>query len=127
MAFGRRRRPMGLVGMLRGHLTTCMARPCYAVGRQQKHASDVCGETEAKAGGRQGRPCGLIGMLHGRSTAHMARPCYAVGSLQKHVDNVGRGMTSPPLDSTHGQQRRAWDDDITALGQYTRSATSGVA
>ena len=29
-------------------------------------------------------------------------------------------MTSPHLDSTHGQQRRAWHD-ITALGQYTQS------
>ena len=35
-------------------------------------------------------------------------------------------MTSPPLDSTHGQQRRAWHD-ITALGQHTWSSTSGVA
>ena len=36
------------------------------------------------------------------------------------VGNVGRGMTSPPLDSTHGQQRRAWHD-IFAFGQHTRS------
>ena len=35
-------------------------------------------------------------------------------------------MTSPPLDSTHGQQHRAWHD-ITALGHCTRSATSCVA
>ena len=63
MAFGRHRRPTGLVGVLRGRLTACMARPFYAVGRQQKHASDVCGETEAKVGGRQGRPMGLVGVL----------------------------------------------------------------
>ena len=52
-------------------------------------------------------------------------------------------MTSPPLDSTHCWQHRAWHDitaldstngrklrtwhDITALGQHTRSATLGVA
>ena len=35
-------------------------------------------------------------------------------------------MTSPPLDNTHGRQRRAWHD-ITAFGQHTRSETSGVA
>ena len=29
-------------------------------------------------------------------------------------------MTSPPLDSIHGQQRRAWND-IAAFGQHTRS------
>ena len=34
-------------------------------------------------------------------------------------------MSSPPLDSTHGRQCQAWHD-ITALGQYTRSATSGM-
>ena len=34
-------------------------------------------------------------------------------------------MTSPPLDSTHGRQRRAWHD-ITALGENTQSATSCV-
>ena len=127
VAGGRHWRPVGLVGVLRGRLTTCKARPCYAVERQQIHASNVFGETEAKACGRQGRPMGLVGVLHGHSMACMTRLCYAVGSLQKHADDVGRGMTSPPLDSTHGQQRRAWHDDITALGQHTRSATSGVA
>ena len=34
-------------------------------------------------------------------------------------------MSSPPLDSTHGRQCRVWHD-ITALGQYSRSATSGM-
>ena len=42
-------------------------------------------------------------------------------------ENVGRGMTSPPLDNTHGRQRRAWHDDITTLGEHTQSATSAVA
>ena len=41
------------------------------------------------------------------------------------LDNVKHGMTSPPLDSTHGRQRRAWHD-ITALGQQTRLDKSGV-
>ena len=125
-AGGRQRRPVGLVGVLRGHLMACMARPCYAVGSLQKHACDVCGETEAKAGRRQGRPVGLVGVLHRHSMACMACPCYAVGSLQKHSNVIGRGMTSPPLDCTHARQLRAWHD-ITALGQHTRSATSGIA
>ena len=68
--------------------------------------------------------CGL-GMR--AAWACMARPCYIVESLQKHVDDVGRGMKSPPLESTHGRQRRAWHDDITALGLHTRTTTSGVA
>ena len=46
---------------------------------------------------------------------------HAITALKKHTrsNDVGRGMTSPPLDRTHGQQRRAWHD-INALGQYTR-------
>ena len=41
------------------------------------------------------------------------------------IGNTGRGMmTSPPLDSTHARQRRAWDD-ITALGLHTRSNDVG--
>ena len=38
------------------------------------------------------------------------------------VDNVGRDMTSPPLDNTHNQKRRAWHE-ITALGLHARSDT----
>ena len=63
--------------------------------------------------------------------------------LHARSDDVGRGMTSPPLDSTHSRmmsgvachhrlwiartivRRRAWHD-MNALGQDTRSATSGV-
>uniref|UniRef100_A0A494G8L3 Uncharacterized protein n=1 Tax=Solanum lycopersicum TaxID=4081 RepID=A0A494G8L3_SOLLC len=46
----------------------------------------------------------------------------AIG-LHARSDNVGRGMTSPPLDSTHDLQHRAWHD-ITTLGQHTRSIKS---
>ena len=54
--------------------------------------------------------------------------CHDITSLGQYTwsNNVGRVMTSPPLDSTHGRQRRVCHD-ITALGQQTRSATSGVA
>uniref|UniRef100_A0A3Q7IU90 Reverse transcriptase domain-containing protein n=1 Tax=Solanum lycopersicum TaxID=4081 RepID=A0A3Q7IU90_SOLLC len=88
MFMTRHRRPLGLVGVLHGRLTTCVACPCYAVGRRQKHASDVCGATEAKAGGRQGCPVGLVGVLCGRLTAWMARLCFVVGLLQKQATDV---------------------------------------
>ena len=38
----------------------------------------------------------------------------------QRVGNVERGITSLPLDCTHGRQRHAWHD-ITAVGQHTRS------
>ena len=37
--------------------------------------------------------------------------------LNARSDDVGRGMTSLPLGSTHSRQRRAWHD-ITAFGQH---------
>ena len=46
--------------------------------------------------------------------------------LHARSDDVGYGMTTPPLDNTHEQKHRAWHD-IIALGQHTRMATSGVA
>ena len=67
---------------------------------------------------------------HGQTTSSMAkhhRPWTArtigrrwalhdITALGQHTaGNVVRGMTSPPLDNTHGRQRRAWHD-ITALG-----------
>ena len=142
VAGGGHRRPVGLVGVLRGRLTACMARPCYAVGCLQKHARDVCGAFEEVAGGRHRRPVGLVGVLHGHSMACMACPCYAIGSLQKHADDVGRGMTSPPLDCTHGRttsgvtcHHRLWTAHsvkrrlvwhvIIAVGQHTRSNDVG--
>ena len=53
---------------------------------------------------------------------------HDITTLRMHArsDDVGHGMTSLILDSTHSRQRRAWHD-ITSLGQHTRSAMSGVA
>ena len=47
---------------------------------------------------------------------------HDITALGHHTwsNDVGRGMTSPPLDSTHGRLRRALYA-ITALGQHTRS------
>ena len=40
--------------------------------------------------------------------------------LHARLEDVGRCMTSPLLDSTHGRQRHAWHD-ITAIRQHTWS------
>ena len=79
---------------------------------------------------------------HGRTTSGVAchhrplkthsverrRAWHDITVLGLHTwsDDVERGMTSPPSDSTHGRQRQAWHN-ITALGQHTRSTTLGVA
>ena len=55
-------------------------------------------------------------------TIERRRVLHDITSLGMHAwsDDVGRGITSPPLDSTLGRQRRAWHE-ITAFGQHTRS------
>ena len=53
-AGGRRGRPVGLVGVLRGRLMACMARPCYAVGRLQKHVGDVDGSSGQRQADAEG-------------------------------------------------------------------------
>ena len=58
---------------------------------------------------------------HGQTTSGVA--CHHRLCATHRSKDVGRGMTSPPIDSTHSRRRRAWHD-ITALGQYTRSAMS---
>ena len=99
-----------------------------------------------------------LGISHGRMTsgvacyhrlweAHTVERCQAwhdITSLGQHTrsDYVGCGMTSPPLDSTHGRmmsgmachhrpwtaytvgRRQAWHD-ITSFGQHTRSTDVG--
>ena len=59
-------------------------------------------------------------------TVERRRAWHDITSLGLHAwsEVVGRGMTSPPLDSTHGRQRRVWHD-ITALGQHIRSEYFG--
>ena len=65
-----------------------MARLCYAVGRLQKHARDVCGAFEELVGGRHGRYVGLVGLLRGGLTACMDRLCYVIGRQQNHASDV---------------------------------------
>ena len=59
-------------------------------------------------------------------TIERRRAWHDITSLGMHEwsDDVGRGITSPPLDSTLGRQRRAWHE-ITAFGQHTWSNDIG--
>ena len=73
----------------------------------------------------QGRMLSGVTCHHRLSTTHTFGLCrawhdFTALGLHARSDDVRRGMTSPPLDSTHGWQRQAWHD-ITALGQHTRS------
>ena len=73
-----------------------------------------------------------LGSTDGWTASSVA--CHHLLWTAHTVVNVGRGMTlspldythvtSPPLDSTHSQQRRAWHD-IAAFGQHTRSNDVG--
>ena len=106
---------------------------------------------------RRDMPSSPLGSTHGRTTSGVAfhhgpwtantverrRAWQSIIAFGQHIrlNDVGRGMPSLPLDSTHGhmksgvtchhclwiahtvglgRQRRAWHD-ITALGQHTRS------
>ena len=59
-------------------------------------------------------------------TIERGRVWHDITSLGMHAwsDDVRRGITSLPLDSTLGRQRRAWHE-ITAFGQHTRSNDIG--
>ena len=52
----------------------------------------------------------------------LRRVWHDITALGQHAqsDDGERGMTSPPLDNTHGRQHMAWHT-ITALGHHTRS------
>ena len=58
-------------------------------------------------------PSSPLGSTHGRMTLCVA--CHHRPWTAHTVDNVRCGMTSPPLDCTHGRQRRAWHG-IIAFG-----------
>ena len=84
----------------------------------------------------RGMPSSTLGSTHGRMTSgvachHYPWTAHTVGrrrawhdftalGLHAWLDYVGRGMTSPLLDSTHGRQHREWHD-ITALRKHTWS------
>ena len=79
---------------------------------------------------RSEMPSPPLDSTHGRTTLGVAchhhvwaahtverrRASHAIITFgkNKRLNDVGRGITSPPLDSTHGRQRRTWHA-ITAL------------
>ena len=114
------------------------------VGRHRAlHAIIAFGQNTQSNDVGHGMPSSPLGSTHGQTTSGVACPhllwgahrivrCRALHAiiafgLHTRSNDVGCGTTSPPLENTLDRQRRAWLDDITALGQHTRSATSGVA
>ena len=93
---------------------------------QHKHSNNVgCGMTSPPLDCTHSRTTSGVAFNHLVWAAHTVkqrRPCHAIIAFrqQKISNDAGRGMKSPPFDSTHGWQRRAWHD-ITALVQHTRS------
>ena len=103
-----------------------------ALGRQTRSNDVGLGMPSPPLDRKHDRTTSSLKCHHRLWTAHSverrrARHTIIAFEQHKRSNDVRRGMTSPPLDSTHGRQRRAWHDDITALGQHTRSTTSGVA
>ena len=104
IAFGQHRRSDG-VGR-------CMPSPALASTHNQMTSGVACHHR-----------------LWGAHRIERCRALHAIITFGQHTrsDDVGRGMTLPPLENTHDRQRQMWHDDITTLGPHTRSATSGVA
>ena len=118
-----------------------------ALGRQTR-SNDV----------RRDMPSPPLDSTHGRTTSGVTchHRIWAAGTVERHrawhditafgqhtrSNDIGRGMISPPLDSTHGRttssvachhrlwaaqtigRRRAWHD-IIAFGQHTQSNDVG--
>ena len=100
------------------------------------HAIIALGRQTRSNNVRHDMPSPPLDSTHGRTTsgvtchhrlwkAHTFKQRQAwieITALRLHarLEDVGRGMTSPPLDSTDCRQRRAWHD-ITAFVQHTRS------
>ena len=110
--------------------------------RRAWHAIIALGQHRRSDGVGCGIPSSPLDSTHSQTTsgvachhrlwgAHRIERCWALHAIiafgqHTRSDDVGHGMTSPHLDSTHGRQHRACHD-IAALGQHRRSATSGVA
>ena len=103
-----------------------------ALGRQTWSNDVGRGMPSLPLGSTDSRTASGVACHHRPWTANMVEQrwvWHAMIALGQHTrsDDVGCGMTSLPLDNTHSRKRRAWHDDITALGQNTWSATSSVA
>ena len=96
---------------------------------QHKWSNDVGrGMASLPLDGKHGRTTSDMTCHHRLWTPHTVerhRAWHAIITLrQKRSNDVGRGMTSQPLDYTHGRQHRACHD-ITALGKNTQSDDVG--
>ena len=101
-----------------------------ALGLHTRSNDVGCGMQSSPLGSTDSRTASRVACHHRLWGAHRIEQraaLHAIIAFGRHTrsDDVGRGMTSPPLYNTHGRQHRAWHDDITSLGQHTRSATSG--
>ena len=126
--------------------------------RRAWHAIIAFGQQTRSNDVGRGMPSSLLGCTHGRTTSGLACPhrlwaahtverrraLHAIIAFGQHTrsSDVGRGMPSSPLGSTHGRttsgvachhrlwtahtvaQRRAWHV-IIAFGQHTRSSDVG--
>ena len=121
--------------------------------RRALHAIIALGRQTRSNDVRRDMPLSPLGSTHGQTTSGVARhhrlwlahtverrrAWHAIIAFGKHTrsNDVGRGITSPPVDSTHGritsgvtghhllltahsvEQRQVWHA-ISALGQHTR-------
>ena len=101
--------------------------------RRAWHAIIAYGQHKRSNDVERDMPSPPLESTHGRTTsgvachlhlwaAHMVERCQAwhdIATLGLHArsDDVGHGITSPPLDNTQGRQRQAWQA-ITALGWH---------
>ena len=108
--------------------------------RQGWHAIIAFGQHKRSNDIGHGMPSSPLDYKHGRTVSGLAchhhlwaaltvgrrLAWHAIIAIGQHTqsNDVGRGMTSPPLDCTHGRQHRACYD-ITALGKNTRSNDVG--
>ena len=79
-----------------------------------------------------GRTTSGVAFHHGPSTTHTVERRQAWHSIiafgqQTRLNDVGRGMTSPPLDSTHGRTTLGVTCHHRLLTTHSVKTTSGVA
>ena len=91
----------------------------FAFGKHTRSNDVGCGMPSSHLGSAHGRTTSDVACHHhlwAAQTVEQRRAWHDITALGLHEwsDDVGRGITSPTLDSTHGQQRRACHD-ITAL------------
>ena len=90
-----------------------LARHAIIAFEQHTQLNDVGrGMPSSPLGSTSGRTMSGVACHNRLKAAHIVerrRAWHDITSLGQHtrLNDVGRGMTSPPLDSTHGRQRRA--------------------